>query len=102
MKNVVNPEEEISSVYDQDRLCRYLLNHYEGVSKVEFIFFSDSHSGWLSRLLVNGSYEVHAFVWKYNGAISVSVPFSQGKGGSLPRKQIPSQDYSLSDIHIIY
>ncbi|AND79534.1 hypothetical protein [Streptococcus pantholopis] len=102
MEKRLHSEEESVFIYDQNRLCLYLLNHYEMVDKVEVTAFYEKSRVWISKVLVNREYEADALIWPNNGSIILSEPFSQNKGGCLVKKAIPSQINSLSDLHIDY
>ncbi|MEX2805698.1 hypothetical protein AB3329_11470 [Streptococcus sp. H31] len=95
-------EEESVFIYDQNRLCLYLLNHYEMVNKIEVTAFYSMDRLWLSKLLINEEYQADALVWTNNGSVILSEPFSQKTKSCLIKKIIPSQNCSLSDLHIIY
>ncbi|MEX2784633.1 hypothetical protein AB3331_05530 [Streptococcus sp. H49] len=95
-------EEESVFIYDQNRLCLYLLNHYEMVNKIEVTAFYSMDRIWLSKLLINEEYQADALVWTNNGSVILSEPFSQKTKSCLIKKIIPSQNCSLSDLHIIY
>ena len=87
---------------EQDRMALYLVNHYEGVKKIEFGEFvkNESTGNFYNEAVVNTEYKVSFTLWGFGGEITVSQLGEEDK--YLEKKKEMTNDNDIGKVDIIY
>ena len=83
---------------EQERMALYLVNHYEGVKKIEFMnFLQNSSTGiWNVDVIVNEDYYLTLNINDFGGEIDIAEHISQSGGKELDEKSTLTNEKLLN------
>ncbi|MFI3117824.1 hypothetical protein [Streptococcus suis] len=102
----MNEEEKLQAQIrkEQERMVLYVVNHYEGIEKIEFTSFEENRmtGSWYADAKVNGEISVSFTTFGFEGDLGMSQNSSRNNGLYLQIKDKPTIISNPNQIEVIY